>query len=384
MNIKFIFLVVISVLLLVVFRISAKEPDILWMRIYGDAEYTESGTCVQQTDDGGYMIVGNITRIGERKGQMYLLRTDENGDTLWTKRHDEGGRFIFQTDDGGFIIGGSTILYWRKNEYVEPVYGMLSTKIDSVGDIKWQRQIINSPSSMICMRETQDGDYIVAGQISSHDPVWQHIVIVRIDANCDTIWTRTHGVRDLDFVYDIQQTRDGGYVIVGDTKFLKSGYDIFLLKTDGSGNPLWSRTYRGMRGTAVCQTQDGGYLILAPGGKDTDGLREISLIRTDADGNRLWRRTYNGHPLIIGSFIEATTDAAYIIGCAVYIVGGGPDIYLIKVDENGDEIWKKIIDGGASEMAYFIQQTKDGGYIVVGRTADKYGDRSDVLLIRLK
>ena len=189
----------------------------------------------------------------------------------------------------------------------------------------------------------------------------------------DTLWTRTYGGSENDFGRSVKQTEDGGYIIAGLTESYGAGsYDIYLIKTDSNGNEIWSQTYGGHDydyGNSVLQTTDGGYVIVGytlsfgAGGNDNN----VYIIKTDANGDTLWTKSFGGIYLDRGSSVQQTADGGYIItGYTLSFGTGNIDIYLIKIDEAGNEIWSSIIDGNSNEYGNFVQQNEEGGYIIVG------------------
>ena len=246
-------------------------------------------------------------------GKVWLIKTDENGDSLWSKayskRWNSWGNFVQQTTDGGYIVTGIT-----------------GTRVGGETPI-----------------------FAIQGDI------W----LLKTDESGDTLWTKTWGDSGgyfaMDAGHSVQQTLDSGYIITGNTNSYSlrgdSTYGAFLIKTDEHGNTLWIKAFEGS-GSSVQQTIDGGYIIAG-----------TNLIKTDENGDSLWTKTYGGHS------VKQTNDEGYIL-VGVY---NNNELWLIKTNENGDTLWTKIIEGTGK----FVQQTSDGGYIVTG---SKDGD---VLLIKV-
>ena len=201
-------------------------------------------------------------------------------------------------------------------------------------------------------------------------------------------WEKTFGGTDYDDGRSIQQTTDGGYIICGWTHSFGNGDgDVYLIKTNGSGIEQWSQTFGGNSGDGgrtVQQTNDGGYIICGDTESFGNGDRDIYIIKTDGSGNEQWSQTFGGINKEEGYFIQQTSDGGYIFCGRTESFGNGiiskPDIYIVKIDENGIEEWYKTFGGVGWEVGYSIQQTSDGGYIISGDTESNGND--DVYIIK--
>jgi hypothetical protein len=169
----------------------------------------------------------------------------------------------------------------------------------------------------------------------------------------------------------VQQTTDGGYIIVGETRPYPSVVcDVYLIKTNSSGDALWTKTFGSAidgTGYSVQQTTDGGYII-AGSISDGTGSNDVYLIKTNSSGDTLWTKTFGGTEWDNGFSVQQTTDGGYIVAGSTSSYGAGAyDVYLIKTDSNGDTLWTKTIGDINSNSGHCVQQTADGGYIVAGR-----------------
>ena len=165
--------------------------------------------------------------------------------------------------------------------------------------------------------------------------------LVKTDANGDTLWTRTYGESGNDDCYSIQQTTDSGYIMLGITdNFGLSSPDFYALKLDAAGDTLWTKTYGGNAddyGYGVRQTADGGYIFVGLTQSFGAGLRDAYLIRTDASGDTLWTRAYGGALDDWANSVQECTDAGFVVSVPQENFGAGSyDFMMLKVDSMGD------------------------------------------------
>jgi uncharacterized delta-60 repeat protein len=238
------------------------------------------------------------------------------------------------------------------------------------------------------VQQTSDGGYIVAGFTYSFSAGYSDIFLVKTDANGNIIWAKTYGGTNYNWARSVQQTSDGGYIVAGSTYSFGGGYyDIFLIKTDASGNIIWAKTYGGIYysdyASSVQQTSDGGYIVAGWTNSFGAGGYDAFLVKTDANGNIIWAKTYGGTNWDYASSVQQTSDGGYIVaGYTESFGAGGYDAFLIKTDANGNIIWAKTYGGIGDNRAYSVQQTSDGGYIVAGRTNSFGGGGSDIFLVK--
>jgi len=303
-----------------------------WEQTFGGSEL-DVGRSVQQTTDGGYIIFGYSNNFGMGYPDFYLIKTYEDGEEEWFQIYEEGfnGYSVQQTTDGGYIIFGETYTFDGDN-----TFDFYLIKTDGIGEEEWSQ------------------DYGFSG---IHD-----------------------------FGRSVQQTTDGGYILCGTTKGVFDNNEwedseIYLIKTNDSGEEEWSQTFEGYgNGEEVQQTTDGGYIITGFCGNLNN--RDVCIIKTDQNGDEQWSQTFGGEEDDIGWSIQQTTDGGYIItGTTTSFGSGNDDVYLIKTDVNGDEEWSQTFGGIFPEGGYSVQQTLDGGYIITGVTTDENENR-DVYLIK--
>jgi hypothetical protein len=355
--------------LLLQFTSFAQTPDTIWTKTFGGVDY-DCGYSVKQTSDGGYIIAAYSKSFSTLIGDLWLIKTNNYGDTLWTKIFAGcagiGNMSVQQTTDGGYIIVSETAY--------DDVWLI---RTDSLGNTLWIKifdtGFWDGGRSVV---QTEDGGYIIAAYTREPPHLW----LLKTDSFGDTVWTKEYQGDG----FALQKTYDRGYIVTG---LINPGAsDIWLLKTDELGNTLWTKTFGGTGidfGCSVQQTTDGGYIIT--GNTVIAGGAQIWLIKTDSLGDTVWIRNFGTLDNINrSSDVQQTTDGGYIItGWTNAFGAGSVDVWLIKTDEDGGIIWSKTFGGSSSDGSNSIQLTVDSGYIITGWTSSFGAGNGDVWLIKV-
>jgi hypothetical protein len=354
-----------------------------WFKTFGGSGNDE-GWSVQQTSDGGFILVGWTWSFGAGGFDVWLIKTDADGNKLWDRtfggRGSDYGYSVQQTRDGGFIIVGDTASFGAGWADVWLI------KTDANGNKQWDRTFggsgLDSGSSV---QQTSDGGFILVGDTASFGAGGFDVWLIKTDADGNKLWDRTFGGGGSDWGSSVQQTSDGGFILVGYTTSFGAG-DVWLIKTDADGNKLWDRTFGGGGsdwGSSVQQTSDGGFILVGYTASFGAGGFDVWLIKTDADGNKLWDRTFGGGGSDWGSSVQQTSDGGFIlVGWTWSFGAGGPDVWLIKTDADGNKLWDRTFGGSMVDRGFSVQQTRDGGFIIVGATTSFGAGDYDVLLIK--
>jgi hypothetical protein len=286
-----------------------------------------SGFSIIQTADGGYAAALSCWCC-PRQTKILAVKTDALGKRLWSRTFGKTGikyswgTTIRQTREGGYILTGGAGL------------APYLVKLDRRGVTLWERTYsLGEENPCRSVREIRSGGYVAAG--GRHD-----MLLMRVREDGDMVWARTYGGPERDEAYWVEPTPEGGYVVTGYTESYGAGArDAYLVKTNSDGKTIWARTYGTTSdeiGYSVQPTRDRGYIIVgtacAVGAEDSD----VYLVKTDSLGSPLWTRTYGG-PLAEKAFsVRETEYGEYVFAGYTSSCGSGDfDMYLVKTDSLG-------------------------------------------------
>jgi len=225
----------------------ANGPDVQWEKTFGGSNHDYGHSC-QQTSDGGYIITGETMSFGAGYYDVYLLKTDPNGNLIWQKTFggssNDSGKAVRQTSDGGYIVAGTCSF----GAGMEDVY---LVKTDPNGNMLWQKTFGGelTDNGHSC-QQTADGGYIITGSTHSFDAQAADVYLVKTDQNGNMQWQNLLSgiISESDIGYSVQQTTDGGYIITGWNYAFdaEAGFwspDVYLIKTNSSGNKIWEKNF---------------------------------------------------------------------------------------------------------------------------------------------
>lgn len=352
------------------------EIQQMWTRTYdpGNEIYA-----VQQTKDTGFIIAGlNSPDIGQY--YAWFMKTDASGNTQWNKFF-AGEQFLIvkESSSGGYIFGGSSLP--RTGEKLDA----LLLKTDSYGEEQWKKTFSdkNRSTGISAILAVNEG-YLIPINVNG-----QETRLLKTDLNGNELWMKNF----TGATAEIQETEDGGYILAGSEygsgkSFIGNGW---LIKTDEYGTeiwkfripeyPRWTETGRleNARTTANCvrQTKDGGYLAVGDVNYfSSKGIQDTGIIKLDVNGSEEWNRTTRGgvHQSVT-SVIETENGDFIIVGNVDKYRTTGMDALIIRVDASGNELGKKTAGGDRDQHVYSVAQMIDGGLILAGseRNADYEG-----------
>lgn len=343
--------------------------EVEWIKSFGGSG-EETGQSIIQTMDGGYAILGysNSTDgdLAEKilaVNDYWLLKLDTDGNIEWDKTYggtkDDRGQSIIQTTDGGYALVG---------------YAM-----------------------------SDDGD-------GSNNEGFHDNWILRLDATGNILWERSFGFAGHDHCYDLVQTSDGGFFFAGfldvtlsngegnfgkgSTSHTRHGVGEFWgTKIDSEGNLQWRRYFGGTnndRAHAVVQADDGGFVMSGFSESDdfdisnTKGSYDFWVVKIDENGTLLWEKSFGGTGIEVSYDIKKTPDGNYAILGHTFSTDtdvsrnhGESDVWLIKIDDNGNLLWEKTFGGSEFDDAKGLDITPEGGFVIAGNSKSMDGDATE-------
>jgi hypothetical protein len=361
-----------------------------WNMTYGGAG-NDGASSIIQTIDGGFAIAGGTNSFGFGKSDFWLVKTDTNGNVQWNKTYggaeEEVAYSVVQTDDGGYALAGHTYSFGMGNGDIWLV------KTDANGEIQWNKTYggTNWEESR-CMIKTNDGGFAIAGFTSYGWIGNRDFLLIKTDANGNEQWNKTYGGSSSEEAYSIVQTVDGGYALLGTTLSFGAGNgDFWLIKTDSLGNVEWNKTYGEAlyleEGMSIIQTVDGGFALA--GYKEGPIIYPYELInddfwlvKTDSEGNVQWSKTYDQSKDDSARSLTQTSYEGYLLAGHTNSTGT-LDFWIVKVNNGGLVQWNITLGGSGRDQASEVIHTSDGGYAIVGFTESYGAGLEDIWLVKL-
>ena len=350
---------------------------------------TEIGTCIQNTLDGNYIICGSANGFSNAYADYYLVKVNSAGTLLWSKNyggtnHDRA-YYVSTCSDGGFIMTGYTLSTSAGNN--EDVY---LVRTDSNGSLLWSTSVGGSKDDLgWYVLEANDGGFIVSGSSKSFTGGSWDGYLVKVNSAGVLQWTKVMGGSSTDVFNGMSKTTDGGYIITGETMTNSFGStDMMLVKINSDGDTLWTKQYGKITedaGNAVTQTADGGYIIV--GDMHTypnSGDHNACLLKTDSDGAMQWVKLYGSNPgTEIAWAVRQTPDNGYVMLASSYFYGAGnADMLLIRTDNSGGLKWAKTYGSSGFDDVWYFQKTANEGNMIIGATQSYGSGQADIYLVR--
>jgi hypothetical protein len=355
-------------------RAALAQPAMEWQRWYGDSTHTGSWYGVEASDDGGYVMAGQIAVPPDQHG-VAVTKLNAQGDTVWTRAwfnlHFTAWS-LCKAPHGGFAVGGNA--YNPESQGAE--IGII--RIDSTGQMLWNRAYDGAGSAYDQkVNSAPDGGFIGCGSVTDSSTYHSLLHIVRVDSLGDTLWTGTYGSN-----YGMHHhgenavvTRDGGAIAVGFENPMNGEIqNFYAVKVDSQGAFQWeARPVSG--GWGVCETviesSDGGYVMVGERAVGS-GPYQIHVIKLDTAGQTVWTRVITNPRDGDARTIREMPDGGFVLAGATMNGTNSADFLLLRLDHSGNVIYTRSYGTTAHENAQSFCFTADGGYLMSGWSGDLF------------
>ena len=282
------------------------------------------------------------------------------------------------------MIIALSMTYWQVQNDMEKVTASITTTTQ----MEWFRIFGGTDfESGYFVLQTSDGDFSLAGITNSYGAGFSDMWLMKTDANGQHEWNNTFGGTQWDEAFSLIQTSDGGFTLAGRTTSYGAGsWNLYLVKTDASGQMEWNRTFGGTGysdAKSLIQTSDGGFLLAGSRDPYDGSSNNMWLVKTNVTGHMEWNRTFGGTSSDYAYSMIQTSDDCFVLAGVTSSYGAGrSDMWLVKTNATGHMEWDRTFGGTEFDYAYSLIQTADDGFALAGET-NSYGAGSyDMWLVK--
>lgn len=378
--------------------------SMLWQKAF-NATSSSSTEEVMEDTDGGYVFSGSAQVPGASLGKCWVFKTDANGNKLWEYISNTMGYLfsIAKTPDGGYVTTGHRNNISAGGSYTGS--DLVVIKLNAGGTVVWEK-IFGGGGDDFGSRilTTADGGYLIAGLTTSSDgdvtnnhgsyDTW----LIKVDANGNKVWEKTYGGSGWDGDGALATTADGGFLLTayssstdGDISGGNGGGDVVIYKLDASGNKIWTKIYGGSKWdspASIVATKDGGSIIVGSTDSNDGDIsgqhgndEDMWVLKLDNNGQKTWQATLGSTSWENGYSIAQLADGGYMafgfsIGDDGDVSGnhGDKDFWVVKLNSAGKKLWQRSFGGPGEELPGAITASSDGGFVIAGYSSADGGD----------
>ncbi len=348
---------------------------------------TNRGVTVEPINSGGFILTG-LTSGGEYGGEdVFLMKVGETGEMLWTKTYggagNDHGWAVRQTVDGGFVIVGFT------DSFGAGALDVCLIKTDAEGNELWSKTFGGSGEEYGWdVRTTSDNGFIIAAQTNSMGNGEIDAWLIKTDSEGNEEWSKNYGGDKVDRIFSVQQTNDDGYIAAGITysyaSISSNDRDGYILKVNASGDQE-SYEIIGEDGYdvahSIAPTKDGGSIVTGYGGSySVGGGTDVYLTKINRKGKVKWTKALGESVNERGIKGIHVSDGGFV---AIGFTDNEWDLLLLRTNDQGEELWTRTFgDEQHVEFGYTVKETREGGFILIGHRENLATKKSEILLIK--
>ena len=365
---------ILAATLLILAAAAFAQPELLWQQTYGGTSYDHADGVVQ-TADGGFVFGGRNCSAAAGNCDFWLVKVNPQGEQLWSHTFGTPGdewSEVIEATEGGFIQAGSTTSGNNQDFYL--------VRTNGEGQVVWSHSYARAGWERAYAVQPYRGGFIAVGSASGEDG--DDIYAVRTNAQGEQLWARTYGGPSDEGAFGVAVV-ENGFVIAGHTASYGAGnWDIYIIRTDTSGNPLWTRTYGGAGRDfpeSIKALPDGGFIVGGVCGTNSQGYSDGYLLRLNNDGNLIWSRSFGTPEADATMDVVPTPDGGFF---AVGVTHNQPyDGWLVKTNGAGEVQWSRNVGGTSEDWMLDALVARDGGLMGMGFTRSSGHGDADAFLV---
>gem|GEM_PF-771989 len=368
-------------------RVISSSGGPTWAKAFGGigSDFCYS---ILKASDEGYIVAGYTSSFGAGGNDVLVLKLDLLGNISWARTFggssNDFATSVLLTADGGYTVAGYTSSFGAGNNDI------LVLKLDAQGNLVWTKTFGGSSAEeAYSISEGSNGEdqgYIVAGYSYSYSTNYDFLVL-KMDSHGNFTWAKTFVAGSFDMAKSVFQTPDGSYIVAGYSYSSSSGYDFLVLKLDIDGNFSWARTFGGSSheyANSLYKTSDGGFIVAGNTNSFGVGNYDFLVLKVDSAGSLSWAKAFGGSNYERASSVSGTSDWGYIVAGYTNSFGAtGYDVFVLRLDSYGTVSWAKVFGSVGDDQAFSVSQATDGGYVVAGVTGSFGAGSSDFLVLKL-
>jgi hypothetical protein len=374
-------------LLLLIWTNMGFAQQVKFRNVLGNTGY-DYGMSAQQTFDKGYIICGSTTSVGSGNTDIYVIKTDSLGkpvnERFFGGLNVDRGTCIKQTTDSGYVILGYT------NDIGVGGYDICAIKTDGQFNIVWKKTYGGTDWDFgNSIEQTKDGGYIICGSTYSYGQGDEDYYLIKTDAKGDTLWTKTYGGNQRDEGKSAIQTSDGGYALTGYSLSLGDTLgDFYTVKTNATGDVLWTNTFGGAQldlANDILEQSTGGFIVCGEtksfGSGKSDGIL-VEISNTGISGRTsLFGDTDEDN---LQSLTERIDGKIMFTGLtkSFGFTNGKGDLYFGIMNADWSYNMSTTFGSTGNETVGSVAPTADKGAIICGTTNGFRNLLEDIYLIK--
>ena len=371
-------------------KVVKTEPafQTVWKKVYGGKD-DDIANGVVMLENGDIAIVGECKSFGAKRSDICVTRLNKNGEIYWRKmlggKKEDRGVAISRAKDGNLLILGSGKSFKKSNGR-----DLYIAKLSLDGKVIWQKSFGGDRDEFAGgIAGTNDGGVLAVGSTESFSKKgYRDIYIVRLDKNGNEVSIKTIGGKRNDTANALTRTTDGNFVMVGSRELKHSGdADFFIMKLNQKGQKIWARTLGQKQNDvllSVTPTPTGGIVTTGKTRSYNSEQTDLAVMNFNKNGKLIWFKIYGFKYYDEGTAITMTKDGGYVIAGKTNSMGKGDfDVYVLALSGKGKLLWSKLYGDTNKDIAHGITRTSDGKVVIVGES-DSYSRSKNFYMIKLK